>query len=305
MRQGPEVRGCRFEKMDDDGGNIGSTNLRVLSHPSHNTILMDLKNNHLVEVGDRFQITDGATGVVTQTTRVSSARIVKWRDRYALEVTMDDPLEISHTVDSLSASSDYGPPVKSKGAVTESSVPDLALDLDTICEGLVIEDCHIIDSRVRGFRLYTKGAKILNNHFENLAKPGITLGQSLSWFEGPSAVDILIEGNTFSRVRSTNIYIGDFSVAIGPLSVVDNHNIRITGNRFQDYGGPFADGPKYLEALLSTAIIVRNASDVLIENNEFFPSDMAPSLDPVIVDSSSTSSITLNGNLFEGDTWDL
>lgn len=305
MRLGPELRGCRFEKMDDDGGNIGSTNLRVLAQPSDDTILMDLKNNHLVEDGDHFQLTNGSTGEVKQNVRVQSTKIVQWRDRYALEVKMDQALEISHTVDSLSASSDYGPPVKSKGAVTEDSVPDLALNLDTICEGLVIEDCHIKDSRVRGFRLYTKSAKILNNHFENLAKPGISLGQSLSWFEGPSSADTLIQGNTFTKVRSTNIYIGDFSVSIEPLDIIDNQRIQIIGNRFEDYGGPFADGRKYLELLLSTAVIVRNACDVTIKDNEFFPSEDAPQLEPVIVDSETTSAITIEGNQFKGNPWSL
>jgi hypothetical protein len=296
MRVGPILQDCHFEKMDDDGGNIGSTYLRVLSHPTDDSIILDLKSNHLIEAGDRFVLSNGSTGVVQQEAYVKACQIVRWRGTMALQVTMDRDLNVQQTVDKLGGSSEYGPPVKQAGGGNEKSVPDLAMDMDTICEGLVIEGCFIKDSRVRGLRLYTKSARIENNRFENLAKPGITMGQSLSWFEGPWSEDIIIRNNIFSGGRATGIYIGDFSVSIDSMTLKDNRNILIEGNRFEDYGRPFADGLKYVKALLRTAIVVRNAEDVSVIDNSFTPSASAPDLPYIVVDPETTSDVTLKGN---------
>lgn len=171
-RQGPQIVGCRFEGMHDDGINLYVHAATAIDVRDPHTLV--LEGGGVVEVGDRLQIVDAPSGAVLAERTVSA---------------------VSHSAPTVVILDRRLP----EGVAAGTAVYNRSNALP----GFRIEQCRFHDFRGIGIRLKASGGMIADCRFERLSGCGLWIANDPGWSEGPlGSTDVEIVGNSFRAAPS-------------------------------------------------------------------------------------------------------
>lgn len=232
-RQGPQIIGCRFEGMHDDGVNL-YVHAHVVAEVRDRRTLV-LAGTGPVLAGDRLQVVDGVSGAVLAETAVHSV-IEPAPCVVLLEGDLPDGVDAGAAVYNRS-----------------NALP-----------GFRIEQSRFHDFRGIGIRLKASGGIVADCRFERLSGCGLWIANDPGWAEGPlGSRDVEIVGNSFDAApgdlslqtwphSASTIMIELFSGDDGPAAARAHERIRVRDND--------------IVQTAATAVFVGGASDVVIED---------------------------------------
>lgn len=133
--------------------------------------------------------------------------------------------------------------------------------------GYVIRDNHFHDHRGRGLRLMSSDGLVERNTLEDIKQAAITIGAEMTFFREAGWVrNVTVRDNTIRRVAFDPVMHLPQTYAPGAISVFHrgqtaeaprpkarHEDIRITGNRIEETGGP--------------AIHIAQGGDILVSGN--------------------------------------
>lgn len=238
MRRGPQIIGCTFEGLDDDGIAIhGNYALAVAVEGGR--VVVDSRPIHrgppespFCVPGDRVRLLAPDMTVAAELTVSAVAARSGWqpaaypasnarvfRDRAGARFS-----ELSFA-----------------GALPAALAPGCYLEnLDAVGQGFLVRDCVIRDKRAHGLFLKA-GGTVEGTTIENNLMGGIVVAPEVdAWTESAYAVGLVLRNNTLRRCGIGN---QDWNGAITVAAFEDGHflplpgghrDIRIEGNRFED-----------------------------------------------------------------------
>ncbi|WP_353112834.1 right-handed parallel beta-helix repeat-containing protein [Microbacterium sp.] len=165
-RRGPQIIGCRFEGMHDDGVNLYVHALRVVEARNARTLVLD--GSGAVSDGDRLQLVDPARGVV-----IAEPTVSRLLSTAPLVVTLDREV----------------PAILAGHEVYNRS---------NALPGFRIEKSTFHDFRGIGIRLKASEGIVADCRFERLSGCGLWIANDPGWSEGPlGSRDVDVIGNVF------------------------------------------------------------------------------------------------------------
>jgi hypothetical protein len=163
-RSGPQIVGCRFEGMHDDGVNLYVYASRLAEVRGHRTVVLD--GGAAVLPGDVLQFVDGATGSVLLESAVQEASDTGLLLADGLPETIAVGIDVYNRSNAL--------------------------------PGFRIDACRFHDFRGIGIRLKASRGVIADCRFERLSGCGLWIANDPGWSEGPLGVrDVSLLGNRF------------------------------------------------------------------------------------------------------------
>ena len=160
--------------MSDDDVNLSTTFQNVASTDGNTALLVG--DNRDYRPGDRVALYDPETSSTTQHLTIAAAEPAKWRNRDAVKVTFDQPLNAAETLDSLKLEKPYALLFGHKG-----KLPALVFNRETVHAGTVIRNNRFGNNRARGLLLRTPDTLIEGNTFYNLRGPAILMASEGMW----------------------------------------------------------------------------------------------------------------------------
>ncbi|QYM64803.1 right-handed parallel beta-helix repeat-containing protein [Microbacterium sp. Se5.02b] len=172
-RRGPQIVGCRFEGMHDDGINLYVHAMRVVEPRDSRTIVVD--GAAPIETGDVLQFVDADSGAVLAETKVEAVGEGAQR---AVQVAEELP-----------------------DAVTAGTA---VYNRSNALPGFRIDSCRFHDFRGIGVRLKASAGIIADSRFEGLSGCGLWIANDPGWSEGPlGSRDVEVVGNRFVGTPAT------------------------------------------------------------------------------------------------------
>jgi hypothetical protein len=232
---------CNYERFDDDGADILTNYVRVLSQPDARTIVLE-RGSHYV-VGDRLSIVDWAT-----MQEVSEPKVVGVTplDGGESKLTLDSDIRRLHVGAGDS---------KSRDSQVNDGI-DRVADYNNACQSVLFTHCRFQCNRARPLNLKCQNCIVEDCQFYDCVMSPIEAGPEMWWGEAPYVHNLTIRHNTFSGNKSPDIDIGVFYDKEQDCLGMDNTGILIEDNRFNQFGS-------------HGAIRLRNSRDVIIRGNQF------------------------------------
>ncbi|QNA91624.1 hypothetical protein G4G29_02680 [Microbacterium sp. Se63.02b] len=232
-RRGPQIVGCRFEGMHDDGINLYVHAMRVVEPRDSRTIVVD--GAAPIETGDVLQFVDADSGAVLAETKVEAVGEGAQR---AVQVAEELP-----------------------DAVTAGTA---VYNRSNALPGFRIDSCRFHDFRGIGVRLKASAGIIADSRFEGLSGCGLWIANDPGWSEGPlGSRDVEVVGNRFVGTpgdtslqawphSAATVMIELFSGDDGPAAARAHERIVLRDNDIQQTA--------------RSAVFVGGASDVVIDD---------------------------------------
>src|SRR5262249_54944285 len=179
---------------------------------------------------DRVAVISQATGLTRGEAAVREVTLVRYRDRVARKLTLDNPIAGMVSLDGLGFTV-VPPPPAGNDPTPLAKRPDIVADLDLVGTGFAVRNNLFADGAASGMRIYGKDGLVENNRFQSLRLHGLLVGIELAWPEVYHARGITIRNNTFAGLSNlANIWVhsllGDYTQAQG----MGNQDITIEGN---------------------------------------------------------------------------
>lgn len=209
-RRGPQIIGCRFEGMHDDGVNLYVRALDVLDVLDALTLVID--GDGSLQRDDRLQLVDAASGRVLGESQIAAVGASS-----PCTVTLRHPLP--------------------DGVGTGTAIYNRSNALP----GFRIEQTRFHDFRGIGIRLKASSGIIADCRFERLAGCGLWIANDPGWSEGPlGSRDVDIVGNVFRDApedlslqtwphSAATVMIELFAGDDGPADARAHERIRLRG----------------------------------------------------------------------------
>lgn len=287
-RKGHLVENCDFSGMSDDNLNFSTTFQNIANVNGKTAVIVG--DNSDYRPGDRAAIFDPETSANLQYLKVVSAKPVKWRDRNAVEVEFDQPLNVDRSLDSLKLEKPFSLLFGHKG-----ELPGLIYNLEASHSGSVIRNNRFGNNRARGVLLRTSDTLIEGNTFYNLRGPAILMASEGMWMECGNIDHVTIRNNTFDRISRSPILFSTIHYSSKRTAGEKwNRNLVITGNIFVNCGSPAIEGGDTF-GLFGNLVMLENVSGATVSDNIFKPnSPLAPAVEKIIVNNSEK--VTINNN---------
>ncbi len=213
-----EVVGCLLENQGDDALNVHGKYYTVANQPDASTIQCVVPDQGAPGVGDTYEFTNGVTMAPIGTATVAS--VTKGpANLYTIGFTSPIPVALTVGVD---------------------------MGIDTTWLPTVhVASCLVRNNRGRGVVIRTRSAVVENNVFDHIAGPGVEVGCSGYWMEGPAPANVTVRNNNFNECDNT-IYASHGGFLTGSITVRSemvnqyetavqvNQNITLEGNRVHD-----------------------------------------------------------------------
>ncbi len=207
-RRGPQIIGCRFEGMHDDGVNLYVHGMRLTQVHNPRTVVLD--GTGVIAAGDVLQFVDAASGAVLAETSVASVSATR-------------------------------PPVIHLDAdLPEHAAPGTTVyNRSNALPGFRIEACRFHDFRGIGIRLKASSGVVADCRFERLSGCGLWIANDPGWTEGPlGSRDVDVVGSRFLATPSdtslqswphsaATVMIELFSAADGPAAARAHERICV------------------------------------------------------------------------------
>ena len=287
-RRGPVIENCDFSGMSDDDVNLSTTFQNVASTDGNTALLVG--DNRDYRPGDRVALYDPETSSTTQHLTVAAAEPAKWRNRDAVKVTFDQPLNAAETLDSLKLENPYALLFGHKG-----KLPALVFNRETVHAGTVIRNNRFGNNRARGLLLRTPDTLIEGNTFYNLRGPAILMASEGMWMECGRIENVTIRDNRFEEISRSPVLFSTISYrSRREPGERWNRNLTVTGNTFTGCGAPAVEGGDTF-GLFGNLILLENVSGAVVSGNTFGPrSPLAPKRDAVLVSNSENVNVSNN-----------
>jgi len=272
---------CVFEKIDDNAADIMTSYVRVLAQTDARTL--QLQSNPGFEPGDILAIMDWSRKSERSVAKIVA--VVNKPDRTCI-ATLDRDVEIRR---SGAGNSKAGGDARGDGI-------DRVVDYNLACQSAIFRNCRMQSLRSRALNIKAQNCMIEGCTFFDCEMPAIAAGPELSWSEGPAVRNLTIRNNHFKHCNVNNIDIDCFD-ADKDCPALDNRNILIEGNHFEDYGEHAT-----LHQTPGCAIHIKNADGVIIRNNIFAAQGAGAAKDAgkLIIERSKNVSVGKNEGLLEG-----
>lgn len=277
VRRGPQVQGCRFEYMADDGIPIHGNYLGVVAVRGRTLVLEAPWPDEWFRPGDRLRIY--APQLAQEITSEGLPRVVSW-DR----------------VEGAPASTSTYVPLKGKSFVytvtldreLEGIVPaGLVTNAECQGDGFVVRNNTILNNRARGMLITASDGVIEDNTVDGSTIAGIVLSPELYWLQSDFSRNVVVRRNTIRNV--SRAAVGPWSDQVGGLVITGgvgssrlHRGITVENNSFASIFGP--------------AIVVRRASKVTLKGNRF------KDLRSVVNDAGKSHGIPAFGERFVDDS---
>ena len=262
---------CTFSKFDDDGADILTNYIRILSQPDPRTLV--LQSNSFFHVGDILATVNWPAKTERGTCRIT--QVTPNPDR-SCTVVLDQPVKVGKT----------GPGVGSiigRPQVTDGV--ERVADYDNVTSSTEFRDCEFQCLRARPLNLKAQNCLVEGCKFSNCVLPAIAAGPEFYWQEAPAVHHLTVRNCTFTNCDTSNIDVDLFNADAAINGGVacdsyDNRDILIEGNTFTGYG---AHGTVY-STITGCAVHVRYATNVVIRHNVFGdPAPTAPADAPRVL----------------------
>ncbi len=258
-RLGPLIEDCSFEGMLDDSINISANTAMAVEIISETEYWLVGPPFY---AGDRVMVFDPASGRIIAETSVVHAQ----PKQKGVHVVLQSPV---------------------KGVTAGSKRPhtDLAAthfyNMSYCNSGYIVRNCTFLPQRRHALLVRSPDALIEGNYVDGVGGSAVRMGNEMgSFYEGPFPSNVIIRNNTFRNTQDPAICIytsgmeldnkalfGDYnrfahSNAPGTGQGIGHYtrNIEVTGNSITPLPG-------------QPAIIIRQASDVRLKDNNFTTSD--------------------------------
>ncbi|MHB1484160.1 MAG: DUF5060 domain-containing protein [Saccharofermentanales bacterium] len=208
------IDGCTFEGMCDDGINIHSSPMSVLSKHAANKYGLSRGLNS-IRIGDRLAIIEQGKAKVKDIVTVSKSE----NETGEFLLTFDKDIDLK--------------------AGTGFSDADNLYNLDECASAFAIKDCSFDYYRGRGILLSCQNGIVYGNKFNILGGPAISFNHETVWWgEGPFGKNIIIKNNIFANQMNSSRtpIISHIEVAPGNPESQGLENIFITENVFNGFG---------------------------------------------------------------------
>jgi hypothetical protein len=233
---------CDVSKVDDDGTDILSNYVRVLSQINSRTL--QLQGNEGFLAGDTMAIMDW---VLKQETVKANIVSVTSGTGGTCTVTLDKDVVVLHT----------GPgDNNNKG----NDGIDRVVDYSLACTSVTYTNCRMQSLRARALNLKSQNTLIENCTFHGCEMPAVFAGAEIWWGEAPAVSNLTIRNCRFVNCNQNNIVVQYDGVG-SDCNARDNKNILIEGNTFVNYA---AHGTR-----TGGAVLVRYGNGVTVQNNDF------------------------------------
>ena len=231
---------CDYSRFDDDGADIFTSYKRVHSQNGDHQITVDGGD---FRKGDHVGILDWANKAVLVRAIITSVIEGPGGDK---TLTVDQKVGQLHT----------GNGTDGDRAAQENDETDRVTDYDLACSSVIFSHCLFQCNRARPLNLKCQNCTVTDCDFTNCAMAPIEAGAETWWGEAPDIHHLTIRGNRFYSFNQPAIDIGTFGQKEDSVTAMDNEDILIDDNRFDQYGG-------------NGAIRLRNAQHVVIKDNWF------------------------------------
>ena len=232
---------CDYQRFDDDGADILTNYARVHAQAAPRTIVVQGHANY--QPGDSIGITDWKTMQERATARIVS---LTRRDDGDTEMNLDRDVVVERAGRGANDGRD---------AQVNDGI-DRVADYSLACHSVIFRDCKFQCNRARPLNLKAQNCLIEGCDFFDCAWSAIEAGPEMWWGEAPAVHNMTIRNNRFFRNNGPDIDVGVFYDGEDTCTALDNTNIVIEGNHFDQYGS-------------HGAIRVRNSRNVAIGGNTF------------------------------------
>ena len=276
---------CDFSRIDDDGVNMGTTYAKVLQQIDSRTIVV-AGGGIPFQPGDTITLWDWFKKSVRQEARLEA---FTREDGGAVRLTLDADVTVEHPAGSP------GLPQRGKwdgrGRFEEFDGIDRIAD-EQAAGKLIVRHCRFQTMRARNILVKGAAAVIEDNTFYNTHMTAILAGPEFYWGEAPAVRNLVIRNNRFTNIDGASINLGCHHSEESR----DNKNILIEGNVFEHYG---ARGGIGIVGKQGTAVLIRNADRVTVQNNSFgSPAATAPQdAKPLVIEASRHTTVKDNEGL--------
>lgn len=247
---GPTLSNSYFTGMGDDSVNIGGSYAPVIDQVDDYTVIIEAHGtftNFPTDIVSLDLKTHGHINVGA-VIKVKGTRVEGYK-KPCLRITFENKLPQMVTW-------------KNNG--NDKHKCSQLLNLNACGRGGKVLNNHFYNHRVRGVLMRAPNGIIKGNHFDTLAGPGIIVSNDVGFLsEGPSGEGTLIEDNLFTKIERSNIWINSSVKNQDKNATQGVVGVKIINNRFENYGGVNAYG----RGVVGNVLYIKNASDVLIENN--------------------------------------
>ena len=240
-----------FEGMVDDAINVHSTCLEIVEIPARNRLVC--RYRHPASVGFEVFLPGERLRLIRSRTLEPDAEVIvraaEMKGAEFVHLTLDRPVPDAYGVGDAVENADWQPSVVFRGNVVRNSKPRATL--------------------------FTTPGRVVceSNLFDHVAGHPVELaGDALDWYESGACRDVTIRGNVF---RSCGKVGGKAMVLIDPQVRDPAHqraryhrNIRIEGNRFEDFEVPLVAGHSVSNLVLRDNVVVDGPSTVELRHSE-------------------------------------
>ena len=262
---------CRFLKFDDDGADVLTNYVRILSQPDPQTLV--LQSNAFFHAGDTLAIVNWP--IKTERGTVHIVQVKDHPDR-SCTVSLDAPVTVGKTGPGVG-------PLMGRAQIADGI--DRVTDYSNVTSSTEFTDCEFQCLRARPLNLKAQNCTIDGCKFYDCQLPAVAGGPEFYWTEAPALHHFTVRNCQFTNCETSNIDVDLFNADTGvnggvPCESYDNRDILIEGNTFTNYGAHrsvFAN-------VVGCAVHVRYATNVTIRNNTFGdPAPTAPSGVPKVL----------------------
>lgn len=279
---GPELSNSYFTGMGDDAVNIGGTYVPVIAQLDERVLIVGNHGSLLNYPNDIvcLDLETQAHFPLGPTEDVRNVRQVDGYDKPCLRVAFKNKLPKMLTW-------------KDCGNAHQCSQ---ILNLNACGRGAKVVNNRFYNHRARGVLMRAPEGLIKGNLFDSIAGPGVVVSNDCGFLtEGPSGNGTVIEGNVFTRIERSNIWISSSLANDTAAAICGVVDLKISGNRFEGYGGENAHG----RGAVGNVLYITNASRLTIEGNFIGkPLDATRRAAPVLL--KNDGSIIWRDNLIEG-----
>lgn len=259
---------CDYQRFDDDGADILTNYARVHAQTAARIIVVEGHANY--QAGDKIGILDWKTMQERATANIVS---VTRRDDGDTELTLDRDVVIERAGHGDNHNRD----------TQVNDTVDRIADYNLACRSVIFRDCTFQCNRARPLNLKAQNCVVEGCDFFDCAWSAIEAGPEMWWGEAPSVHHLTIRNNRFIRNNGPDIDVGVFYDGEDKCTALDNRDIVIEGNHFEQYGS-------------HGAIRVRNSQAVTIRNNVFSHPRVPLKPNTQIINTLHCQDITLEGN---------
>jgi hypothetical protein len=246
---GPVLSNSYFTGMGDDAVNVGGSYVPIIDQPDDHTLIVE-GHGSVNKLDAELVTVDLKTHAHIPLSPLREVRGTKVEgyDKPCLKLVFANPL----------------PTMTTFMQTHKSKACSQILNLKACERGSQIINNRFAHHRCRGVLMRGPDGVIRGNRFEYLAGPGVVISNDGGFLtEGPSGNGTVVEGNVFSHIERSNIWINSSVPGETDAATHGIVGLRIIGNRFENYGGPNCYG----RGEVGTIFDIANAANCVIENN--------------------------------------